>query len=68
MLKLLLSDDAKRAKKIIKEFKPQFASKEEFLAFQDSLNTSGDRIVYRDDGVAEVKLENQKKDEDTQII
>ena len=55
MLKILLENNAERAKKIIEEFKPTFASKEEFLAVQDNLNTSGDRITYRD-GVAQIKL------------
>ena len=68
MLKLLLSDNAKRAKKIIEEFKPQFKNKEEFLKFQDSLNSSGDRIVYRDDGIAEVKVEKEATPENTNII
>ena len=56
MLTILLENGAERAKKIIKEFKPMFASKEEFLAFQDNLNTFGDRITYREDGRAEIKL------------
>ena len=56
MLTILLGNGAERAKRIIEEFKPQFASKEELLAYQDSLNASGDRIVYREDGIAEIKL------------
>lgn len=56
MLKLLLGNGAARAKQILADFKPLFASKEEFLAYQDSLNCTGDRIVYRDDGTAEIKL------------
>ena len=56
MLKILLENDGERAEKIIKEFKPLFASKEEFLAFQDGLNTCGDRIIYKDGNVAEAKL------------
>ena len=56
MLELLLSDGAVRAKKIIDEFTPVFATKEEFFAYQDSLCTSGDRIVYNEDGTAEIKL------------
>ena len=46
MLLILLSDDAKRARKVIDEFKPQFTSKEEFLSFIDGLNQFGDRIDY----------------------
>ena len=56
MLELLLSDGAQRAKKVVDEYKPVFATREEFFAYQDSLNTSGDRIIYREDGVAEIKL------------
>lgn len=56
MLLLLLGDGAKRATQILADFKPLFSSKEEFLAYQDSLNASGDRILYREDGRAEVIL------------
>ena len=57
MLLLLLSDDAKRAKQIIAEYKPMFDSKEAYLAYMDSLNASGDRIVYNEDEtVAEINL------------
>lgn len=56
MLNILLGDDAKRAKKIIAEFKPQFASKEEYLSYIDKLNMSGDRIEYAEDGTARVNL------------
>ena len=55
MLNLLLENGAERAKKIVEEYTPLFASKEEYLAYVDALNSSGDRIVYREDGVAEVK-------------
>lgn len=57
MLLLLLEDDAKRAKQIIAEYKPMFDSKEAYLAYMDSLNASGDRIVYNEDEtVAEINL------------
>lgn len=56
MLYVLLSNGAKRAKQIIADFKAPFASKEEFLAYVDSINDSGDRITYREDGTAEVRL------------
>ena len=49
MLKLLLENEGKRAYKIIEGFNPQF-TKEEFLAYQDSINRCGDRIVYEDNG------------------
>lgn len=54
LAKLLLKDNAQRAKDIVKNFKPRF-TKEGFLAMQDSLNDSGDRITYLD-GKAEVRL------------
>ena len=44
MLRILLSNNAAEAKRVISEFKPQFASKEEFLSFLDSLSTSGNCI------------------------
>ena len=55
MIKVLLENDAQRAKEVIKNFTPRFKSKEEFLAFQDSLWCSGNRINYSDSDV-EVKL------------
>lgn len=54
MLLLLLGDGATRAKKIVENFEPTFPSAEAFLAYQDSLNRSGERITYREDGSAEV--------------
>ena len=54
MLLLLLGNGAERAKKIVAEFEPTFPSAEAFLAYQDSLATSGNRITYREDGSAEV--------------
>jgi len=55
MVKLLLENGASRAKQIIADFKPMFASKQEYLSYVDSLSESGDRIVYKEDGTAEVK-------------
>ena len=55
MLKLLLENGAERAKSVLENFKPQFATKEEFLAYKDSLECSGDRIIYSEDK-AEVRL------------
>ena len=56
MLLILLSDDAKRAKEIIENYKAPFASAAEYLAFMDSLNKSGDRITYCEDGTAKVDI------------
>ena len=55
MASILLSNGAERAKNIISEFKPAFESKKAFLDYQDSLNTSGDRITYNDDGSINIK-------------
>ena len=49
MLRLLLQNDACRAKKILSDFTPIFKTKEEFLRYQDSLSSSGDRITYGND-------------------
>jgi len=49
MLTLLLQNGGERALRILDEFEPRFASKEEFLAFQDSLYCDGDRIIYNED-------------------
>jgi hypothetical protein len=57
MLTLLLGNNADRAKQIISEFTPQFETKEAFLAYQDSLQDSGDRIVYHEDGTATARLD-----------
>ena len=56
MVKLLLENGAERAKYVLKEFKPLFTSKDEFLSFLDSLDTSGDRIIYNENNTAEIKL------------
>ena len=54
MLNLLLCDDGKRAKKIISDFKPLFASKNEYLDYIDSLSNECERIEYKNDGTANV--------------
>ena len=56
MLMILLSDGAKRAKEIIANYKAPFPSKEAYLAYMDSLNTTGDRIEYVGEETANVKL------------
>jgi len=57
MLKLLLENGAERAYKIKENFKPLFNSKEEYLAYVDAINSSGDRIVYKDDGTCVIKID-----------
>lgn len=54
-LALLLENGAARAKKIVSEYRPLFATKEDFLRYKDEIACSGDRITYGD-CCAEVKL------------
>lgn len=56
MLNLLMGNGAERAQKIVDEYKPLFESKEAYLAYVDEMNASGDRIVYGEDGIAQVKI------------
>ena len=56
MLYLLLKDNGARANRIIADYKPEFPSKEAYLSYIDSINRSGDRIIYDEDGLAQVKL------------
>ena len=51
----LLEDGAELAKKITSEHKPLFPSIKAFLDYQDSINTSGDRITYNSDGNATIR-------------
>lgn len=52
MLWELLSNGASRAKKIIDEYEPAFASKKEFFEYIDSVRCSGDRITYTENNAA----------------
>jgi len=56
MLSMLLENGAEYAKKVIKEFKPRFSSKKEFLDYLDGINSAGERITYNEDGTATVRL------------
>jgi len=56
MVSLLMGNGAERAQKIVDEYQPQFACKEDYLAYMDSLNAAGDRIAYNEDGMAQIKL------------
>ena len=55
MLYQLLKENGKRAYKIKRDFTPLFPSIKEYLKFMDSMESSGDRIIYKD-GKAEVKI------------
>ncbi len=56
LLYLLLKDDGKAAKEVIEKYKPLFSSKEEYLSYMDSLNKTGDRIKYGENGEATVDI------------
>ena len=55
MLDILLRDGAKRALKVVEEFEPMFATKEEYFDYIEGFVSKGDRITYSD-GKAEIKL------------
>ena len=57
IVRLLLQENAARARKILSEFTPLFASKEDYLAYVDGLCCSGDRIDYREDGTVILRTE-----------
>ena len=56
MLHTLLKNGGARAAKIKADFKPLFASKEEYLHYVDQIHRAGDCIVYGEDGTATVQL------------
>ena len=56
MLFILLQNNAERAKKVIAEFKPRFESKKAYLEYIDSIQCSGDRIVYGDNNTVTVNI------------
>jgi len=56
MLTLLLKDGGKRAKAIKEAYEPKFKSKEEYLAYLDSMADGGDRITYQENGDANIRL------------
>ena len=56
MLYLLLENNGERAKKIVEEFHPLFETKEAFFQYMKEMQTSGERIVYREDGTANIRI------------
>ena len=55
MLALLLENGGERARKIMADFTPKFASKEEYFEFIEQLNSKGEKIAYNEDGSVTVK-------------
>lgn len=56
---LLLRDEAKTAKHVIKEAKPYFSSKEEYLAAMEGMTLSKESVVYCEDGTIRLDFHNQ---------
>ena len=56
MLTMLLENGAERARRILDDFVPRFASREEYFAYLDALERSGNRIQYAEDGSVSVDL------------
>ena len=52
----LLGNNAERARSIVENFEPQFASIKDYLDYLDSIFTEGDRITYNEDGTASVNV------------
>jgi amidohydrolase len=50
MLRLLLEDDAKEARRVVKEGKPVYASKEEYFRAMDSVWLDKEVVQYEEDG------------------
>lgn len=50
----LLKNDAAKAKEVIKNFKPVFATKKDYFEYKDSLNKDKDLLVYNQDGTVTV--------------
>ena len=55
MLLILLGNGGERAKKIVSQYNAPFKSKEDFLSYVDNLNSSGERIKYKEN-TAEILL------------
>jgi len=55
----LLENDAKAARKIVKEAKPRFASKEEYLAAIDRLQKKLEAVSYNEDGTVTIRYKGQ---------
>ncbi len=55
-LLLLSENNGERALEIKRNYKPLFPSIRSYLDYLDSFNSSGDRITYREDGTAEVRI------------
>ena len=49
-VELLLENGAARAKEILANFKPVFATKEDYFAAMDAMTSDKDAVIYNEDG------------------
>ena len=56
LLSDLLSNGAAEAKKVIADFKPQFAGIKEYLDFRASLDRTFDAVSYAEDGAVTLNV------------
>ena len=56
MLEVLLENGAARAKDVLANFKPIFATYKDYFDFMESLNCEGDRVTYNENGTATVDI------------
>ncbi len=56
LLRLLLQENGKRAKAILEQFTPRFASAKAYFAAHDALRGEGDRVFYDEAGNASIRL------------
>ena len=46
----LLENGAEKAKEVVASYEPEFKSREEYVAFMDSILADRDAVVYNEDG------------------
>lgn len=57
-LKLLLQNDAVKAKEIVAAYKPAFGSYQEYFAYMDNLNMDKEAVSYAEDGTVTLSFTN----------
>ena len=55
MVRSLLSNNAEKAKNVIANFKPKFASVEDYIAHKNSIIMNKTTVIYNEDGT--IKLD-----------
>lgn len=65
MLRLLLQDGGARAKSIVENYQPEFASMQEYFDFVDKLNLDQQAVCYSEDGQITLCFSNDQQPADT---